>query len=147
MAFFSEAFSSFESLLEEDSIIMVEGLVSERNGRLSLRAEKAMPLEEAREKLTKAINVIIPYEDVEEELLTRLKVLCERHIGDCELLLHLQNGDVRTAVVRSRTIRIKPCDEFLHGVDEILGPKRVSLTAQIQPPVVQVREQRWRQRA
>ncbi len=147
MAFFSEAFSSFESLLEEDSIIMVEGRVSERNGRLSLQAEKAMPLEEAREKLTKAINVTIPYEEVEEPLLLRLKALCERHMGDCELLLHLRNGDDKTAVVRSRTIRVKPCDELLQGLDEILGPKRVSLTAQIQPPVVQVREERWRHRA
>ena len=40
---------------------MVEGRVSERNGRLSLQAEKAMPLDGIREKMTKAVNVQLLY--------------------------------------------------------------------------------------
>lgn len=146
IAFFSEAFSSFESLLEEESTILVEGRVSERNGRLSLQAEKAMSLEEAREKLTKSVNLHIAYEEIEDDLLERLRKLCERFEGNCELLLHLKNGGDKDAVIRSRTIRVKPCDELLQGIDEILGPRRTLLTAQIQAPTVQA-EPRWRNRA
>jgi DNA polymerase-3 subunit alpha len=146
IAFFSEAFSSFEALLEEESTILVEGRVSERNGRLSLQAEKVMSLEEAREKLTKSVNLHIPYEEIEGDLLERLKKLCERYEGNCELLLHLKNGGDKNAVIRSRTIRVRPCDELLQGIDEILGPKRTLLTAQIQAPTVQA-EPRWRNRA
>ena len=147
VAFFSEAFASFESLLEEDSVIMVEGRVSERNGRLSLQAEKAMPLDAIREKMTKAVNVQLLYEEVDDELLQNLKAHCSRYKGDCELLLHLKNGGEKDAVIRSRTVRVNPCDELLQGLDEMLGNARTSLTAQIQPPAVQVREERWRHRA
>ncbi len=147
VAFFSEVFASCETLLEEDSVIMVEGRVSERNGRLSLQAERAMPLEEAREKLTKAVNVQLLHEEVNDQLLGDLKAHCDRYAGDCELLLHVRNGGEKDAVIRSRTVRVAPCDDLLQGLDDMLGSPRTSLTAQIQPPAVQVREERWRHRA
>ena len=147
VAFFSEAFASFESLLEEDSVIMVEGRVSERNGRLSLQAEKAMPLDGIREKMTKAVNVQLLYEEVDDELLQKLKAHCSRYEGDCELLLHLKNDGEKDVVIRSRTVRVNPCDELLQGLDDMLGNVSASLTAQIQPPAIQVREERWRNRA
>jgi DNA polymerase-3 subunit alpha len=142
IAFFSEAFAHHEELLVEGETILVEGRVSERNGRLSLQAEKAMPLETAREQLTKAVNLSLPYEEVREELLDRLRRLCERYMGDCELLLHLRNGGEKDAVVRSRTIRVNPCDELLRGIDDLIGPRRTWLTAQVQAPVARVAQDR-----
>jgi len=146
VAFFSEAFAAHEELLEQDRVIMVEGRVTERNGRLSLQAEKAMPLEEAREQLTKAVNLELPYGDVEKGMLGELRTLCERHVGDCELLLHLKNGGEKDAVVRSRSIRVKPSDELLVEIDGLIGPKRTWLTMAIAPaprPAVQEERRRW----
>ena len=146
VAFFSEVYAAHQELLEQDQVIMIEGRVTERNGRLSLQAEKAMPLEQAREQLTKAVNLSLPYEEVEQEMLAELKRLCERYIGDCELLLHLKNGGEKDAVVRSRSIRVKPCDELLHGIDGLIGPKRTWLTmatASVARPVVQEERRRW----
>ena len=54
----------------------------------------------------------------------------ERYLGNCELLLHLKNGGEKDAVVRSRTIRVRPCDELLREVDALIGPKRTWLTAE-----------------
>jgi hypothetical protein len=85
---------------------------------------------------------------VREELLDRLRILCERYMGDCDLLLHLKNGGEKDAVVRSRTIRVNPCDDLLRGIDDLIGPRRTWLTAQIQAPVVSASdEQRFRKRA
>ena len=142
IAFFSEAFASHEDLLVQGETILVEGRVSERNGRLSLQAEKAVHLQTAREQLTKAVNLSLPYEEVEEDILDGLRQLCKRHIGDCELLVHLKNGGEKDAVVRSRTIRVNPCDELLRGIDDLIGPRRTWLTAQVQPPVVNATEER-----
>ena len=142
IAFFSEAFAAHEELLVEGETLLVEGKISDRNGRLSLRAEKAMHLETAREQLTKTVNLSLPYEEVAEDLLGRLRGLCERHMGNCELVLHLKNGGERDAVVRSRTIRVNPCNDLLRGIDDLIGPRRTWLTAQIQAPTVQVGEGR-----
>ncbi|MBT4499070.1 MAG: DNA polymerase III subunit alpha [Gemmatimonadetes bacterium] len=145
VAFFSEVYAAHQELLEQDQVIMIEGRVTERNGRLSLQAEKAMPLEQAREQLTKAVNLSLPYEEVEREMLAELKRLCERYMGDCELLLHLKNGGEKDAVVRSRSIRVKPCDELLHEIDGLIGPKRTWLTMEtsVPRPVVQEERRRW----
>lgn len=148
IAFFSEVYAAHEELLEPDRVVLVEGRVSERNGRLSLQAEKAMPLEQAREQLTRAVNLTIPYEEVEEEMLAELRRLCERYMGECELLLHLRNGGEKDAVVRSRSIRVKPCDELLHQIDSLIGPRRTWLTMttpQLQRPAVQEERRQWTQ--
>ena len=136
VAFFREAFSANEALLVEGETLLVDGKISVRNGRLSLQAEKAMHLETAREQLTKAVNLQLPYEEVAEDLLGRLRLLCERHNGNCELVLHLKNGGEKDAVVRSRSIRVNPCDDLLRGIGDLIGPTNTWLTAQVQTPVV-----------
>ncbi len=128
IAFFAEAYAGHRELLEEGSVLLVEGRVSTRNGRLSLQAARAMPLDHAREVMTRALNLALPYEAVREELLTSLRHICERYLGDCDLLLHLKNGGEKDAIVRSRTIRVKPCNELLREIDSLIGPKRTWLT-------------------
>ncbi len=132
VAFFAEAYAAHKELIQPNQAVMVEGQVSERNSRLSINAAQVTPLAQARERLTKAVNLALPYEEVKPNLLIELKQLLERYLGDCELLLHLKNGGEKDAVVRSRTIKVSPCDELLHQVDALIGPKRIWLTAERQ---------------
>ena len=130
VAFFSDTYAAHKELIEPNQIILVEGQVSARNGRLSVNATQATPLTDARQRLTKAVNLVLPYEEVQPNLLLELKQVMERYLGNCELLLHLKNGGEKDAVVRSRTIRVRPCDELLREVDALIGPKRTWLTAE-----------------
>ena len=134
VVFFSDAFARSRHLIEQDKVILVEGRLSRRNGGMSLQAETAMPLSEAREKLTKSLHVTLPLENVETELLERLRQICEEHSGRCELLIHLRNGGEKDAVVRSRTIRVNPCDELLSQVGHLIEPERPWLTATTPSP-------------
>ena len=59
IAFFSEAFANHQQLLVEGETILVEGRVCERNGRLSLQADRALPLKSARAELTKSVTFVI----------------------------------------------------------------------------------------
>ena len=134
---FSEAFAANRAYIEENNAVLVEGQVTVRNGRVGVHATRVMLLEQAREQLTKAVNLLLPCEQVQPKLLVELKSVLERHMGNCELLLHVQNGSdgvggARDAVVRSRSIRVSPCDELLREVDALIGPKRTWLTAERQ---------------
>lgn len=142
VAFFSEAYQNHRELLEADQAIMVQGRLSERNGRMSIQAESAMPMAEVREKLTRSVNLALLYEELKPDILERLRSLCESFTGTCELWLHLQNGGEKDAVVRSRTIKVSPCDELLQQVDELIGPKRAWLTVAPQVPQVASRPER-----
>ena len=146
IAFFSESYAAHRELLEQDRIILVEGRLTERNGRLSIQADKAFPMDEARAKLTRSVNLLLPYEEVESGILQNLRQVCERYTGTCELVLHLQNGGSKDAVVRSRTIRVSPCDDLLREVDALIGPKRAWLDTERQSTPIAVPEERWQQR-
>jgi DNA polymerase-3 subunit alpha len=135
IAFFAEAFANHQQLLVEGETILVEGRVCERNGRLSLQADRALPLKSARAELTKSVTLSLPYQKVGDPLLSRLRRLCERHMGDCELWLQLKNGDEQDKMVRSKTIRVDPCDDLLRGIEELIGPRSTRLTPKVQAPV------------
>ena len=135
IAFFAEAFANHQQLLVEGETILVEGRVCERNGRLSLQADRALPLKSARAELTKSVTLSLSYQKVGDPLLSRLRGLCERHIGDCELWLQLKNGDEQDKMVRSKTIRVDPCDDLLRGIEELIGPRSTRLTPKVQAPV------------
>ena len=135
IAFFSEVFTRHQQLLVEGETILVEGRVCERNGRLSLQADRALPLKSARAELTKSVTLSLSYQKVGDPLLSRLRLLCERHMGDCELWLQLKNGDEQDKMVRSKTIRVDPCDDLLLGIEELIGPQSTRLTPKVQAPV------------
>ena len=129
---FSESFAAYKELVEENNAVLVEGQVTVRNGRVGVQGSKVTPLEEARERLTKAVNLLLLHGELEPDLLEQLKTILERYMGNCELLLHIQNGGEKDAVVRSRSIRVSPCDDLLREVDALIGPKRTWLTAERQ---------------
>ena len=135
IAFFAEAFANHQQLLVEGETILVEGRVCERNGRLSLQADRALPLKSARAELTKSVTLSLSYQKAGDPLLSRLRHLCERHMGDCELRLQLKNGDEQDKMVRSKTIRVDPCDDLLRGIEELIGPRSTRLTPKVQAPV------------
>ncbi len=147
VAFFAEAYSAHRALLVQDQVIMVEGRVSQRNGRLSIQAESAMPMEQAREKLTRSLNLDLPYEEVRPDLLVELRRICESFLGPCELRLHLKNGGTKDAVVRSRSIKVNPCDELIQAVEALIGPRCAWLTRTLPTPSAPREERRYPSRS
>ncbi|MFH1572047.1 MAG: DNA polymerase III subunit alpha [Gemmatimonadota bacterium] len=128
IVFFSDAYSACRELVQPDQVVLVEARVSRRNGGLSLQGESALPLAQARERLTKAVNVAIPFDGAAADLLERLRRLCEEYSGPCELLIHLRNEGQKGAVVRSRSLRVSPCDDLLLAFERVGGPSSSWLT-------------------
>jgi DNA polymerase-3 subunit alpha len=147
VAFFAEAYSAHRALLVQDQVIMVEGRISQRNGRLSVQAESAMPMEQAREKLTRSLNLDLSYDEVRPDLLVELRRICERFLGPCELRLHLKNGGTKDAVVRSRSIKVNPCDELIQAVEALIGPRCAWLTRTLPTPSAPREERRYPSRS
>ena len=151
IVFFSDAYERCRDLIRPDEAILIEGRLSRRNGSMSVQAESAIPLSRARESLTRAVNVTFRRERVAPDILEQLRSLCERHTGKCHLLIHLGegprknrpagnggNGNGRAGgcetVVRSRSLRVDPCDELLQAVESLIDSGPVWLTAStIQP--------------
>ncbi len=143
IALWSEAFSQFESHVDEGSVVLVEGRVSERNGRISVHGNRVTPLETVREQRIKAVNVKLVYEKVHNSLIGDIRELCVSHVGNSEFVIHIQESDKPEAVVRSKSLKVKPSDEFIHSLGLLVGVENVSLSREIQKPEIGEQEQ-WR---
>ncbi|MEE2658358.1 MAG: DNA polymerase III subunit alpha [Candidatus Latescibacterota bacterium] len=135
VVFFADAYADNRHLIMPDEVILIEGRLNRRNGTMGVRAENTVPLEHSRERLTRAVNIALPVEKVCDELLDRLKTVCEQHSGGCDLVVHLRrsdedNGDpTRRAVIRSRSLGVNPSDELLRKVEDLSGSEPPWLTA------------------
>ena len=133
VVFFSDTYAKCRDLVVQDGVILVEGRLSRRNGTMSVQADRAAPMEESRERLARSVSVDLPYEAVTEELLADLRRLCLEHEGPCELVVHLRGvpsePEGRDAVIRSRSIRVKPTDDLLQALGTLAGLERARLTA------------------
>jgi len=131
IVFFSDAYEASRDLLVYDRVVLVEGRLNERNGAMSILVDTAIGLEEARERLTRAVNVALPANQLCEELLANLRSVCEQFTGRCDLVIHLKGVDEmeRETLIRSRSIRVNPCDELLSSVDALDGSPETWLTA------------------
>jgi len=138
--FFSDAYENCKELIQPQEAILVEGRVSVRNGGTSIQADSALPLNRAREHLTKAVNVAYHADQGGPDVLQRLKSLCELHAGSCHLLVHLGSNSYRGegnthpakgkgTIIRSRSIMVNPCNELLTAVEDLTGLGPVWLTA------------------
>lgn len=131
IVFFADPFAASRELVVNDRVILVEGRLNERNGVMSILADSAIGLEEARERLTRAVNVALPADALREDLLSELRSICEQHTGRCDLVIHLKGADEmeQDTHIRSRSIRVNPCDELLSSVKALEGSTETWLTA------------------
>ena len=133
VVFFSDAYDRCRDLVVQDAVVLVEGRLNRRNGVMTVQAEGAAPMDQGRERLTRSVNVDLPYEAVSDQLLADLRRLCGEHRGTCDLVVHLRGAPAapggREPVVRSRSLRVNPTDELLHAMGNLAGLERARLTA------------------
>ncbi len=121
---FPDAFEKVKAAFVTDAMVVIQGRLSGRNGRQSLRVEKVLSMEDARETLADALNVKLPAEMLVPEPLEQLKAMLEGHRGGCTLYLHLELGDGRTEVIRSRALTVAPSDALISEIGAFLGERR-----------------------
>ena len=133
VVFFSDAYDRCRDLVVQDAVVLVEGRLNRRNGVMTVQAEGAAPMDQGRQRLTRSVNVDLPYEAVSDQLLADLRRLCGEHRGTCDLLVHLRGAPAapggREPVVRSRSLRVNPTDELLHAMGNLAGLERARITA------------------
>ena len=121
---FPDTFEKVRASFVTDAMVVIQGRLSGRNGRQSLRVEKVLAMEHARETLAEALNVKLPSEMLESEPLEHLKAMLEGHRGGCTVYLHLELGDGETKIIRSRSLTVNPSDELISEIGAFLGERR-----------------------
>ncbi len=122
-AFFGRDYPSFANFLVEGYYIMIHGKVQEKawtkDGELEVKINKIEMLDGIRESRVSGLNIAIPLQSLNEELVTELTYLMKEDEGNIALRFSIyDNKDSHSkAQFLSRSSKIKLTDEIVEYLD------------------------------
>jgi DNA polymerase-3 subunit alpha len=125
---FPETYKNFERVLKVDTIVLVKGKVSLRDDIPKVIASELIPIEEARERLTKAICIDVLPAGIDDGLLGRLKLMLLKHPGNIPVFIKLNLPDKPAKILVEKEYYIKPENSLVEDIESVLGEGVVSFS-------------------
>jgi len=119
---FPELYSKCASILNNDTPVVIEGLVKKDERGDNIIANAVDTLENARNKYTASAIIMLQSDHTNRQSLEALKKVFFRHHGTCPVSLTLHfagRGEVDLEIPKD--ITIKPCKEFTAEVNRTMG--------------------------
>ena len=127
---FGEAYELYRDRLVKDAILVVEGEVSfdDFSGGLRMTARKIMDIVEARERFATALVMDLNGTELDKTRLERLGRTVEPfRQGSCVLKANYRNAMARCELNFGNDWRVRPTDELIYRLRELLGESAVSV--------------------
>jgi DNA polymerase-3 subunit alpha len=119
---FSDVLEKSRRYVVEDSVVLVEGKVSKRNGgEGKVLVNTVVPVDGEQFPLSKEIHFTIDLNRVGEEKVDELKELLARHSGESKVFFHVKEGERRSCVIRSRSLGVKLDYDLVSTLSESIG--------------------------
>ncbi len=119
---FPELYAACGSILQNDTPVVIEGMVKKDERGDNIIANNADTLEAAREKYTAGARIVLHSDRVNRQNLEALKKIFYRYHGSCPVSLTLHfagRGEVDLEIPQDFTI--KPCRELTAEVNRTMG--------------------------
>ena len=124
---FPELYAKCVTILNNDTPVVIEGLVKKDERGDNIIANAVDTLEEARNKYTASACIMLQSDHVNRQSLEALKKVFFRHHGICPVSLTLHfagRGEVDLEIPQD--ITIKPCREFTAEVNQTMGDQVIT---------------------
>ena len=128
---FGDSVERFESCLEKDKILIVEGEVSfdDFSGGLKMSADSIMEIEQARERHCKSLNVELSSQQLTTGQFTRLHdILSQWQHGTIPVRICYDAGTAKAEIELGTQWRVTPSDQLIQELETFAGLKRVALS-------------------
>lgn len=124
---FGDAYEKFQHLLAVDSMVLVHGTISKRDGEDTgkLKVDNCISLSESRALLAKSVHLRLHTQGLEPEFLQEIKKIAVRQPGECALIMHIITAEQNEYRVRVKTCTISPEADVLHALREKIGKENV----------------------
>ena len=119
---FPDVYEKTRDLLVSDEPVFVVATLDSDESNVRLLAKDIIPMDRAREVLSKRVTVSINAEKSPTDLATRLKPIVEKKRGEIELVFELRYPGRYTAYIRPNPyLKVLPDKEFVDVLEEICG--------------------------
>jgi DNA polymerase III subunit alpha len=123
---FPKAFDSFQALLANDRAVLVSGRVESEEGRVRLTADEVAALEDLRERKAEGVEVRLQAEEIDDDLIGRLRAALAAHRGDTAVYLEIVRPGAYSALVRVEPgWGVAPSPGLSEALEAVVGPGRV----------------------
>jgi len=123
---FSDTYERYRNLIEDNKIVFIQGKPTDRSdfADLKLIADHIVPLENARELLSRRVNIRLTPESAEEINIEDLYKLANQFHGNCSLVFHISNGQLRQRIL-AQNIKVSTEKTFLQKLRQKYGDKNI----------------------
>jgi DNA polymerase III subunit alpha len=125
--FMNGAFDTYKNEVTVDSMLLIEGTVSNRSDsdQPGIFADKTESLAESREKRTRAVNISLVTAECGEALLKPLVETCEKYPGDLTLWITLRTRSSGTYQIRANRYKVSHDPGLIRDLKRLLGQSHV----------------------
>ncbi|MBT4483818.1 MAG: DNA polymerase III subunit alpha [Candidatus Latescibacteria bacterium] len=120
-----DAYENYKDTVSEDSLVLAECSISKKdngNGNQpGLFANSLEPLETAREKRTRSVNIKLSVDETELPNLDTVKKICENHPGKIPLRIKLKTATAGTFLVKTGLYKVSSEASFIDELRSLLG--------------------------
>lgn len=125
---FSDAYQNYRELIQQDNIIVVKGKISCREEeKPKILLDEVLSLSEAWQSLTRACYISFQAEKLQEQTIKRVQQILRTNRGKVNLYFQVKQGDTHKQVYRSTKFSVRPNQEMLQRLEDLLGPENVWL--------------------
>lgn len=128
--FFPDMYEQFESVLENDRILLIKGQVSfdDFSGGNTITARDVMDIVQAREKNARALALNIDTQLLESKKMSQMQSILQAfNGGSCPVQLVVTHPDAQATLACGARWYVTPEDQLLHDLKQCLGDKAVSI--------------------
>jgi DNA polymerase-3 subunit alpha len=128
--FFTDAFETYQELLEKDRMLVIQGEVSvdDFSGGIKMTAREVMDLSMARERWMKKLRLTMCSERLDELFWQRFyEVLEPYRAGTCPIAISYQGDNASGMLSLGTDWRITPSEELIEALTQLLGQQQVTL--------------------
>jgi len=119
---FPSAFPNLSKYIKMDAILFIKGKLSLREDEPKIIANEMIPIEEAIERLTKAVYINVVSAGLENDILESLKGILSRYPGMLPVYLEFMKPDKSiTEVLLGEKFRVTPDQNLISDLEGLLG--------------------------
>ena len=126
---FSDAFSKYQNYLEEDKSVFIIGSPSKREDEVSLPlkfiANEIMPLSDAKTKTVTMLNILLKFEENNEQTLIKLQQIINDNPGPLDVIIHMESNVGTIKKIQVKQKKIADSSKFLSQLRAEFGESNI----------------------
>ena len=119
---FPSAYPNLAKHIKMDAILFIKGRLNMREEEPKIIASEMVPIDEVREKLTKAVYINLVSTGLEKDILETLKGILAKYPGELPVYLGFLRPDKKvTEILLGADFRVAPAEKLVTDIEKLLG--------------------------